>query len=458
MSKYDVLVIGAGPAGLFACHRLSREDVNVLVIEEGSSIEDRRCPRLEDGVCHDCTPCSIMCGLGGSGLYSDGTLNLRHDVGGDLTDFVDEEKAQNLVEEVDQVFQDMGASSRLYGIDEEKSHELKAKAAAEGVTFIRIKQRHMGSENTPQIIKNLADELKSKGIKFRFNTRIEDLVVEEGVCRGAKLSDGSVIEADNVILSPGRVGAQWADRQAQRHGIEATFGPIDVGVRVEVPAVIMEDVVSVNRDPKFHIRTHTYDDFVRTFCTNHHGYVVKETYDGFVGVNGHSMIEDKSGNTNFAFLVRITLTEPVEDTISYGESIAELATTIGGGKPVVQRLHDLRMGKRSHPNEIERNPVEPTLSDTTPGDISMALPHRVVEDILEGLEKLSKVIPGVDEDSTLLYAPEIKYYATRFKTDSRMQSNVKNLYLAGDGAGLSRDIVNASATGLLAADGVLKKK
>jgi uncharacterized FAD-dependent dehydrogenase len=222
-----------------------------------------------------------------------------------------------------------------------------------------------------------------------------------------------------------------------------------------VPAITMNPVTRINRDPKFHIRTKRYDDFARTFCTNERGFVVKEDYTDFIGVNGHSMKSKKSKNTNFAFLVRVALTEPVENTTRYGRSIAKLATTIGGGKPILQRMGDLRRGRRSTWERIKRNLVHNTLTDVTPGDISMALPHRITMDIIEGLEKLNEIIPGVASDSTLLYAPEIKFYAMRMTVDENMETEVKNLFAAGDGTGLSRDIVNAAATGILAARGVM---
>jgi len=230
-----------------------------------------------------------------------------------------------------------------------------------------------------------------------------------------------------------------------------------VGVRVEVPSVIMDPVTRINRDPKFHIVTHRYDDFVRTFCTNPGGFVVKEEYPDFIATNGHSLIEEKTENTNFAFLVRLALTRPVENTTAYGMSIARLATTLGGKKPVLQRLGDLHRGRRSTEERIARNSVKNTLEDVTPGDISMALPHRIVMDIIEGLEILNQIIPGVNADSTLLYAPEIKFYAREINVDDRLQTSISGLYAAGDGAGLSRGIVTAAATGLLAGRGMAQE-
>jgi uncharacterized FAD-dependent dehydrogenase len=244
----------------------------------------------------------------------------------------------------------------------------------------------------------------------------------------------------------------------KKYNIKAKYGPIDIGVRVEVPAIVMDKATKINRDPKFHIRTKRYDDFVRTFCTNERGFVVKEEYEGFICTNGHSMTSVESENTNFAFLVRIELTEPLENTTKYGRSVAKLATTIGGGKPIVQRLGDLRRGRRSTAARLERNHVRNTLTEVTPGDISMALPHRIVMNIIEGLEKLNEIIPGVASDSTLLYAPEIKFYAMHLAVDRNFQTSIPRLFAAGDGAGLSRDIVKAAATGILAARGILNIK
>lgn len=443
--NFDVVVVGAGPAGLFTAYGLSGSGLRVALVDKGRDIKDRG---RND----------VMCGVGGSGAYSDGTLNLRPDVGGNLDEYTRDNKLSwKLVGEVDRIFLRFGAPKKRYGGDTIEAAELEKKAAAAGIKFISITQQHIGSENTPKLIEEFQKFLVKKGVVFLTEAEVSDLIVEEGECRGVKFSSGEEIASKFVVLCPGRVGASWVDGLINRHGIDYSFGPIDVGVRVEVPSIVLEDVVSVNRDPKFHIKTSTYDDFVRTFCTNHQGFIVKEKYDGFIGVNGYSRHDETSDNTNFAFLVRVNLTEPVEDAIVYGESIAHLATTIGGGKPIIQRLGDLRRGRRSHPDSILENPVKPTLSEATPGDISMALPGRIVADIIEGLQMLNKVVPGVSADSTLLYAPEIKYYALKLNVDEGMQTSLKKLYAAGDGVGLSRDLVNASATGLLAARGILSQ-
>ncbi len=456
-SEYDVLIVGAGPAGMFAADELAGRK-SVLVIDQGRDIDERECKMKRRGICTHCDPCDIMCGVGGAGTYSDGTLNLRPDIGGDLAEQTgDPEYAWELVDHVDKVFVRYGAPEQLYIPRGDKVEELKRSAAAFGARFIEITQRHMGSDNAPKVIGNFEKDLKDRGIEFLLDTKVEDLVIENGVCTGVILKDGDRISSGFTIIAPGRVGATWVDEIVKKHKIRAKYAPIDVGVRVEVPAIIMDPITKINRDPKFHIQTKTYDDFVRTFCTNEHGFVVKEEYEGFIATNGHSLRNLQSENTNFAFLVRIELTEPMENTVRYGRSIAKLATTIGGGKPVLQRMGDLRRGRRSTEERLKKNSVINTLKDITPGDISMALPHRIVTDIKEGLEVLNEIIPGVASDSTLLYAPEVKFYSMQVLVDRNMETSVGNLFAAGDGAGLSRDIVNAAATGVIAARGILKK-
>ncbi|AEC51837.1 hypothetical protein PNA2_0921 [Pyrococcus sp. NA2] len=456
--EFDVVIIGAGPAGLFAAYELAeRSKLKVLIIEEGGDVDQRVCPMYELGYCIGCKPCHIMSGVGGAGGLSDGTVNLRPDIGGNLTELTnDENYSWQLVWEVDQILLKHGAPRNLYKGDPEQIRYWERKAAQAGVKFIPIIQRHIGSDHTPKVIKSIKSHLESKGVKFLLWTKA--LEFNKGWVKVRKGRDVMTIKAKYIIVAPGRGGADWFHEVAQKIGLKARHGPIDVGVRVEVPAIVMEPITSINHDPKFHIYTDTYDDFVRTFCTNPYGFVVEERYDGYVGVNGHSMRERKSNNTNFALLTRIELTEPVEDTTAYGRSIAQLATTIGGGKPIIQRLGDLRRGRRSTWSRIRKSDVEPTLKHVTPGDIAMALPHRVVTNIIEGLERLDKVIPGVASDHTLLYAPEIKYYAMRVEVNELLETSIENVFAAGDGAGLSRDIVNAAATGIMAARGILVKE
>jgi uncharacterized FAD-dependent dehydrogenase len=457
-SDYDVIIVGAGPAGMFAAYELAElKPLKILIVDMGRDIDERFCPMKTQTYCMHCIPCDIMCGVGGCGTFSDGTLNLRPDVGGDLADLTgDQTQAWQLVERVDKVFLKFGAPQGALLTESPEIEELKRRAASVGARFIEIKQRHIGSDNAPAVIGRFKRNLVDKGVDFLLETEVKDLLIEEETCKGIILSDGRELRASYVLLSPGRRGCNWVSDMIEKHGIKARYGGIDIGVRVEVPAIVMDPVTKINRDPKFHIQSRRYDDFVRTFCTNMRGYVVKEEYEGFIATNGHSLANEESENTNFAFLVRVELTEPIENTTKYARSIAKLATTIGGGKPVLQRMGDLRRGRRSTKERLAKNLVINTLKDVTPGDISMALPHRIVMDIIEGLETLNEIIPGVTSDSTLLYAPEVKFYAMHLEVNRQMKTSINNLFAAGDGAGLSRDIVNAAATGILAAEGIMK--
>jgi hypothetical protein len=317
----------------------------------------------------------------------------------------------------------------------------------------------MGSDKTPPIINSIKEELEYKGVIFMLETEVLDIIVDDKV-KGAKLKNNKqgnfIVNCEYLLAAPGRIGAKWLSDQTDKLKIPVKHNPVDVGVRVELPQIVMDEVTKINWDPKFHIITKTYDDFVRTFCVCNKGFVVEEVYDEFMGVNGHSMRDKLSENTNFAFLVRVELTEPVENTSDYAFSIATIANTLGGGKPLLQRLGDLRKGRRSTWRRLERSNVVPTFNCVTPGDIAMALPHRVVVDIIEGLEALDKVLPGVASDSTLLYAPEIKLYAMRLEMDKNMKTRIDGLYAAGDGAGVSRGIVGAAATGIIAARDIIK--
>jgi len=444
-----VIIVGAGPAGMFAAWRLAGQG-EVLIIEKGKDIRERRCPSPE--LCIKCPSCSIIEGVGGAGGMSDGKLNLHPKIGGDLTEFVTLERAERLINLVDQIFVSYGAPPP----SSSDPTPLLRRSASCGVEFIPTLQRHIGSDRLPQLIHRFKEDLLSRGVRFLLETKVEDIIIEGDVCRGVKIEDQN-LEAEAVILAPGRSGSSWLYQLAKKYNLPTKHQPIDIGVRVEVPAICYDEAVKVNWDPKFRIRTPTYDDLVRTFCTNPYGYVIRETYGAQeTGVNGHALHHQQSENTNFALLVRIDLTEPLEDTSAYGRSISHMAYTLGGGAPIIQRFEDLKQGRRSTWNRIDHSFVKPTLRAVTPGDISMALPHRIVTDIIEGLDILDRVIPGVASGSTLLYAPEIKFSALRIITNKRLESKVRRLYFAGDGAGLSRDIVNAAITGIIAAEAILE--
>ena len=451
---YDVIIIGAGPAGLFAAYELStNSSLKVLIVDKGKDIKDRICPSMKEfRRCLKCKPCNILCGLGGAGGLSDGKLNLKSDIGGNLEEFVSRSEAENLIEKIDKLFLEHGASKKLYGRD---SVFLEKKAATYGMEFIPIPQRHIGSDILPSVVTSIKNFLESKGVIFRLNTEVKQ--IKNNGIYSLILTNGSEIQSYFIIVATGRAGSDWFKSEADRLGIKTRFAPLDIGVRVEVPAVVMENIIELAWDPKFHINTKKYDDFVRTFCTCPNGFVVTEDYGEYICVNGHSSNTEKSDNTNFALLTKIELTEPVENTTAYGISIAKLATTIGGRMPIIQRLEDLKSGHRSTASRIDKSFVKPTLKNATPGDISMALPHRIVENVIEGLKQLDNVIPGVNSDSTLLYAPEIKFYSMRFLVNQDLETNLPNCFAAGDGAGLSRGIITSAATGIIAAHGIIKK-
>lgn len=449
-----VIIVGAGPGGIMAAHKLSKY-ADVTVIERGRDIDRRTCQVLKGNGCIYCNVCSVTAGVGGAGGMSDGKLNLSPQIGGDLIDFVGLNRAEELIDEVDEYFIKHGAPPEDPHVP---PSELATRAAANGIEFIPIRQKHIGSDMLPGVINSMKNELESNGVKFLLNTVVEGITVEEDKVTGVTVSGDKHLTAGFVLLAPGRSGSTWLGGQMEKFGVPIKYMPIDVGVRVEVPALVYEEAVRTNWDPKFRMYTPTYDDLVRTFCTCPYGFVVQDTYESGVGANGHSQRNCKSNNTNFSFLSRIALTEPLENTNEYGATIAQLAKTIGGGKPILQRLGDLKRGRRSTWERLRRSYVEPTLKAVTPGDISMSLPHRIVTDIIEGLDMLDRVVPGVASDATLLYAPEIKFAAVRPETRGNFETaRVDNLFVAGDGAGLTRGIVPAAATGIVAAEGILAK-
>jgi len=440
-----VAVVGAGPAGLFAAYELARDaNLRVIVFDQGKDALQRR--RGD--------PFDLLHGMGGSGPFSDGKLNFHPQIGGDFSNLLGEDIALKLMTRIEQVFSHYDV--QVISTDEEKTRELERKAVRAGIKFLPIRQAHVGSDHLVELIQRFGGDLVKSGVEFRLETWVEDVVIEETGLKGLMVGE-RLVEADFVLLAPGRVGCDWMRELAHKHSLGMVFNPLDVGVRVEVPAIVMEEVTRICYDPKFYFRTPSYDDLVRTFCVSPQGFVVTETYPDYVCVNGHAFKERKSANTNFALLVSVNLTEPVEDTIAYGISVAGMGTTLGKRKPIVQRLGDLRRYRRSTWGRLQKSSVdvEPTLKDVTPGDIAMALPHRVFTDILEALDLLEKVIPGVGGDPTLLYAPEIKWYGTRYKTDRSFQTEIPGLFVAGDGAGISRGIVGAAATGIIAARGII---
>ncbi len=457
-SGFDVIIVGAGPAGLFAAYFLKEHsDLRVLIIDKGKNSLERKCPLTLRMQCMHCTPCNILSGIGGAGLFSDGKLNFIPKLGKtDLTQFMPLSKAQRLIGETEAIFNRFGMDGREYPTDMNAAKELRKKAKRHGINLLIIKQKHIGSDMLPGHIAAMADYIRSRSVTLKTSEEVLDVIVENGAVVGV-ITDQRQYHAKNVILAPGRVGADWIGKLVRKYGIGVRQRGIEVGIRVEVHNDVMQDLCNVIYDPTFFIQTQKYDDSTRTFCTNQGGYVSRETYRRFVCVNGHAFREIKSDNTNFAFLSKVVLTEPITDNHAYGEAIGSLASLIGGGKPILQRFGDLKRGRRSTWHRINKGFIEPTLTDVVCGDIAMALPERILTNLIEGLEKLNVIVQGVSNDETLLYAPEIKFFAVQVETDENLETKVSGMYVAGDGPGVAGNIVSAAATGLIPAKAIVLK-
>jgi hypothetical protein len=404
-----------------------------------------------------CKPCNILCGIGGAGLFSDGKLNFIHKLGKtDLTQFLPESEARLLIDETELIFNRFGMDGKIFPTDRERANQIRKEARKSGIDLLIIKQKHLGSDNLPSHIAAMADYIENSGVEFHHLEEAHDIIVEDGAVVGL-VTDKASYRSNNIIMAPGRVGAEWVGQLARKNNIDVSQRGIEVGVRVEVHNEILQDICSVIYDPTFFIRTSKYDDQTRTFCTNFGGFVALENYQDFVCVNGHAYMDRKSNNSNFAFLSKVVLNDPVEDNQAYGESIGKLATLIGGGKPILQRYGDLKRGRRSTWNRVRNSYIDPTLKNVTCGDIAMALPERILSNIVDGLQQLNQVVPGVANDETMLYAPEIKFFATQVETDSNLETTVKGLFMAGDGPGVAGNIVSATATALIPAKEIISR-
>ena len=460
--NYDVIIVGAGPAGLFSAYELitNNSNLKILLLDEGKFASKRMCPMNKTKKCLNCKPCNILSGYGGAGTFSDGKLNFIPKLGkSDLYKYMNEEEANNLIDDCEKIFTKFGMDSDIYPSNMEEALKLKSKVALTGAKLLIIKQKHLGSDHLPKYIEDFTKYLKNKNVDIQDQTTVVDIQsksedVHKVICK----VNGKVTEyqCKNVIVAPGRTGAKWIQELADKYQIPYLSKSIEIGVRVEVRKEILEQICSIIYDPTIFIKTKTYSDEIRTFCTNPGGFVAKENYYGYICVNGHALKDIKSNNSNFAFISKVTLTEPVTNTREYGESIARIANVLGDGKPIIQTLKDLKQGRRSNWHRINKGFITPTLQDCVAGDLALVLPHRIITNIIEGLEKLNEIIPGVNNGETLLYGPEIKFFSNEIETNNEFKLKDYNVYFIGDGAGKAGNIVTAAATGLVAARVILK--
>ena len=462
---YDVAIIGAGPAGLFTAYELitKNKKLKVVVIDRGSKVKNRVCPMNKKGVpCQNCNPCAILSGYGGAGTFSDGKLNFIPKLGkSDLTKYMSISESYKLIDETEEIFNKFNMDAEVYPSNMDQANEIKKKVAIAGAKLLVIKQKHLGSDHLPEYIEGITNFLEKKGVKLIDRSNVIDLKTinqnnHEIIYEKGKKEEK--ISAKYVVVAPGRTGAKWVQELSDKYNIPYNSQSIEVGVRVEVRKDIMEEITNVIYDPTIFIKTKTYGDEIRTFCTNPGGFVAKENYYGYICVNGHALKDVKSNNTNFAFISKVSLTHPVTNTRLYGESIAKIANTLGDGKPIIQTLKDLRSGRRSEWHRLNKGFIEPTLKDCVAGDLALVMPYRIITNILEGLETLDKIIPGVNNDDTLLYGPEIKFFSNEIETNNKFRLENDNIYFIGDGAGKAGNIVTAAATGLIAARDILERE
>ena len=444
--RYRVIIVGSGPSGVFAALTLSRAGVkDIAILERGKDIQERKRGRGME----------LLCGWGGAGAFSDGKLTLSPRVGGFLSDFIAQKELMNLIKEADEIYLSFGAPKEVLGQSSDKTETLYQEAKLAGFEYIPMEIRHLGTENCLPLLKRVRENLRGK-IEVFFETPVKELRVEKGKATGVSLHDGTSLEAEFVICGPGRVGAEWIKNEVARLEISSVPSPVDIGVRVEAPASILRKLTDLAYEAKFIYYSKTFDDRVRTFCMNPFGEVVTETIEDIVTVNGHSYAKKKTENTNFAILVSNTFTEPFRDPIGYGKYIARLANLLGNGV-IVQRLGDLLDGRRSTPDRINRCITQPTLISATPGDLSFVLPYRHLKSIIEMLEALDRITSGIFSRHTLLYGVEVKFYTNRVKISPSLETDIQNLFLIGDGAGITRGLMQASISGMLAGNEILKR-
>ena len=463
MTKYDVIIIGAGPSGIFCAYQLIHKNpgLKILMIEKGRSIEKRVCPKRKTKVCMGCKPCAITTGFAGAGAFSDGKLSLSPDVGGYLPDILGYEKTNELIHRSDEIYLKFGADTHVYGLDKEKEiREIRRKAIKANLKLVECPIRHLGTEEGYKIYTRLQEDLLANGIEIQFNTMVQKILVKEKTAIGVQLENGQQIFGDEIVAAVGREGAEWFAHICKEIGVETRNGTVDVGVRVEVRDEVMDFLNQNLYEAKLLYHTPTFDDKVRTFCTNPSGEVATEYYDnGLAVVNGHAYKSKdmKTNNTNFALLVSKNFTKPFKTPIAYGKQIAQLSNMLCDGRIMVQTYGDFCRGRRTTEERLCRNNLIPTLKDAVPGDLSLALPHRIMIDIHEMLQALDKVTPGIASEETLLYGVEVKFYSNKVLVNPDFETNISHLRAIGDVASVTRGLQQASANGISVAESILRR-
>ncbi|MGL4607667.1 MAG: NAD(P)/FAD-dependent oxidoreductase [Eubacteriaceae bacterium] len=455
--KVDVIIVGAGPGGIFTAMELAKnnKDLKILMLEKGNSIERRICPKRKTNKCVGCKPCNITTGFAGAGAYSDGKLSLSPDVGGELPDYIGYQETVELISYVDDIYLHFGADPRVHGVDNpEKIRSIRTKAIQSNLKLIECPVRHMGTEVGYTIYQRIQNYLTEElNVEIKFRTPVESLIVENNEVSGV-VAKGETYYADKVVVAVGRDGSEWFKKMCDNYKVETVVGKVDIGIRLETRNEIMQEINEAMYEGKLVYYTPTFDDSVRTFCSNPGGVVSTEYYDNELAVvNGHSYKADelKTDNTNFALLVSKGFTDPFREPIAYGKHIAGLGNMLTGNKIMVQRYGDYLRGRRTTAERLSRNNIRPTLTDAVPGDLGLVLPYRIMKDIIEMIEALDHVSPGLASDETLLYGVEVKFYSNKVEVDKNFQSSVKNLFVLGDGAGVTRGLMQASANGVYVA-------
>ncbi len=448
--KYDVIIIGAGPGGIFSAYELvkTRPELKVAVFEAGTALEKRRCPIDGEKIktCVKCKSCAIMNGFGGAGAFSDGKYNITNDFGGTLYKYIGRQKAIELMNYVDEInLSHGGEGTKMYST---AGTSLKKICMQNKLTLLEASVRHLGTDVNYVVLENIYEELKDK-VEFFFESAVQKVEKTENGYR--VYSNGIEAECVNCIISVGRSGSKWMETVCKELDIPTMSNRVDIGVRVELPAVIFSHITDELYESKIVYRTEKFEDNVRTFCMNPYGMVVNENTNGIITVNGHSFDDEskKTQNTNFALLVAKHFSEPFKDSNGYGESIARLSNMLGGGV-IVQRFGDLERGRRSVQKRIDEGTVRPTLA-ATPGDLSLVLPKRILDGIIEMIHALDRIAPGTANDDTLLYGVEVKFYNMEVSLDENLETKHKGLYVIGDGSGVTHSLSHASASGVFVA-------